>query len=619
MSTTLDELLQSLESDASGVEKQASDSTTNSNTLPGEHNEMSKEAAYEYGRALARELVKRANQITENDRAIQDVQASQVRPVPEGTVNDVLRGIMARDQERGHEDMDPDLEALLGHIAEGNADGHLSDEIRMALMGGAYPEQRGTGKLIATESAADEVEKAAAVNALVDAGISFDDASEIVKAASMKDSLKDKLRGAKESLGRVAKSRKGKIGAGVAGAGALAGAAALAAHMYAQGKTDREDESEGEKAAAVSALVAAGLPFEDASELVKAAAEEAHYRPLVKKIVDEKGHPWGKPGLTEKLRRAAEDFGRVAKSKKGKIGAGVAGAGALTGAAALAAHMYAQGKTDREDESEGEKAAAVSALVAAGLPFEDASDLVKAAAEEAHYRPLVKKIVDEKGHPWGKPDSDLMEKLRRAKEGLGRVAKSKKGKIGAGVAGAGALAGLAAHMYAQGKTDREDESEGEKAAAVSALVAAGLPFEDASDLVKAAAEEEEQKRRIGAVERYARALGRLALEGTAGGLAGLPLLPVSPVAATAVSSAGQLAGMVHGATKSWENTKRKNDLYDKQHLESEGEKAAAVNALVAAGLPFEDASDLVKAAAYELDKEASNDDLIAEILANLQG
>jgi hypothetical protein len=85
MSTTLDELLQSLESDASGVEKQASDSTTNSNTLPGEQNEMSKEAAYEYGRALARELVKRANQITENDRAIQDVQASQVLPVPEAT------------------------------------------------------------------------------------------------------------------------------------------------------------------------------------------------------------------------------------------------------------------------------------------------------------------------------------------------------------------------------------------------------------------------------------------------------------------------------------------------------------------------------------------------------
>jgi hypothetical protein len=236
MSTTLDELLQSLESDASGVEKQASDSTTNSNTLPGEQNEMSKEAAYEYGRALARELVKRANQITENDRAIQDVQASQVLPVPEGTVNDVLRGIMARDQERGSEDMDPDLEALLGQIAMGNADGHLSDEIRMALMGGANPEQRGTGKLIATESAADEVEKAAAVNALVDAGISFDDAAEIVKAASVKDTLKDKLRDAKESLDRLAKSKKGKIGAGVAGAGALAG---LAAHMYAQGKTDR--------------------------------------------------------------------------------------------------------------------------------------------------------------------------------------------------------------------------------------------------------------------------------------------------------------------------------------------------------------------------------------------
>lgn len=476
MSTTLDELLQSLESDASGVEKQASDSTPNTNTTPGEQNEMSKEAAYEYGRALARELVKRANQITENDRAIQDVQASQVLPVPDGTVNDVLRGIMARDQERGFEDLDPDLEALLGRIAEGNADGHLSDEIRMALMGGASPEQRGTGKLIATESAADEVEKAAAVNALVDAGISFDDAAELVKAAGVKNEISR----ATESLGRVAKSKKGKIGAGLAALGALgAGGYALKRHL---------DEDEGE---------------------------------------------------------------------------------------------------------ESEKAAAVSALVAAGLPFEDASELVKAAG--------------------------VKDELRRAKEGLGRVAKSKKGKIGAGVVGAGALAGLASHMYAQGKTDREDESEGEKAAAVSALVAAGLPFEDASELVKAAAEEEERKRRIGTAGKYGRALGRLILEGNVGALAGLPLLPVSPVAAGVVGTAGQLAGMVHGAAKSLENTKRKNDLYDKQHPESEGEKAAAVNALVNAGLPFEDAASLVKAAAYELDKEASNDDLIAEILANLQG
>jgi len=59
----------------------------------------------------------------------------------------------------------------------------------------------------------------------------------------------------------------------------------------------------------------------------------------------------------------------------------------------------------------------------------------------------------------------------------------------------------------------------------------------------------------------------------------------------------------------------------KRHLDEdeEAEKAAAVDALVNAGLPFEDAAALVKAAAYELDKEASNDDLIAEILANLQG
>jgi len=454
MSTTLDELLQSLESDASGVEKQASDSTPNTNTTPGEQNEMSKEAAYEYGRALARELVKRANQITENDRAIQDVQASQVLPVPDGTVNDVLRGIMARDQERGFEDLDPDLEALLGRIAEGNADGHLSDEIRMALMGGASPEQRGTGKLIATESAADEVEKAAAVNALVDAGISFD----------------------------------------------------------------------------------------DASELVKAAAEEAHYRPLVKKIVDEKEHPWGKPDLKEKLRRAYEDLGRAAKSKGSKIGAGVAGVGA-----------------------------------------------------------------------------DLQEKLQRASEGLGRVAKSKGGKIGAGVAGAGALTGaaaLAAHMYAQGKTDREDESEGEKAAAVSALVAAGLPFDDAAELVKAAAEDAHYrplatvKKKIedegehawgkpGLTEKMRRlyeSLGRRAPEvGRA--------MAIPAVAGASILGAGA-AGI---AADRFLNKKK------------EGEKAAAVDALVNAGLPFEDAASLVKAAAYELDKEASNDDLIAEILANLQG
>jgi Holliday junction resolvasome RuvABC DNA-binding subunit len=459
MSTTLDELLQSLESDASGVEKQASDSTTNPNTLPGEQNEMSKEAAYEYGRALARELVKRANQITENDRAIQDVQASQVLPVPEGTVNDVLRGIMARDQERGREDMDPDLEALLGQIAMGNADGHLSDEIRMALMGGANPEQRGTGKLIATESAADEVEKAAAVSALVAAGLPFEDASELVKAAAEEEEERKRRIGTAEKYLRAAGRLmlEGTAG-GLAGlpllpvspvaAGAVSSAGQLAGMIHGAAKslenTKRKNDlydkqhpgSEGEKAAAVSALVAAGLPFEDASELVKAASM--------------------KDSLKDKLRSAKEGLGRVAKSKKGKIGAGVVGAGALAG---LAAHMYAQGKTDREDESEGEKAAAVSALVAAGLPFEDASELVKAAG--------------------------VKDKLRSAYEDLIRAAKSKGGKIGAGVA---ALGALGAGGYALKRHLDEDE-EAEKAAAVDALVNAGLPFEDAAALVKAAAYE----------------------------------------------------------------------------------------------------------------------------------
>jgi len=480
MSTTLDELLQSLESDASGVEKQASDSTTNPNTLPGEQNEMSKEAAYEYGRALARELVKRANQITENDRAIQDVQASQVLPVPEGTVNDVLRGIMARDQERGREDMDPDLEALLGQIAMGNADGHLSDEIRMALMGGAYPEQRGTGKLIATESAADEVEKAAAVSALVAAGLPFEDASELVKAAAEEEERKRRIGTAEKYLraaGRLTLegTAGGLVGlpllpvspvaAGVVGsAGQLAGMVHGAAKSLENTKRKNDlydkqhSESEGEKAAAVSALVAAGLPFEDASELVKAASM--------------------KDSLKDKLRSAKEGLGRVAKSKKGKIGAGVVGAGALAG---LAAHMYAQGKTDREDESEGEKAAAVSALVAAGLPFEDASELVKAAGVKDKLRSAYEDLI--------RAAKDTGGKIGAGAEGLGRFATSRKAKIGAGVAGAGALAGLAAHMYAQGKIDREDESEGEKAAAVDALVNAGLPFEDAAALVKAAAYE----------------------------------------------------------------------------------------------------------------------------------
>jgi len=74
---------------------------------------------------------------------------------------------------------------------------------------------------------------------------------------------------------------------------------------------------------------------------------------------------------------------------------------------------------------------------------------------------------------------------------------------------------------------------------------------------------------IGAVGTLARAVGRSAVEGAAGGLAGggLGLLSKSPGTAMAGYAVGGLAGQIHGAIKSLKNTNRKNALYYKQHPE----------------------------------------------------
>jgi len=79
--------------------------------------------------------------------------------------------------------------------------------------------------------------------------------------------------------------------------------------------------------------------------------------------------------------------------------------------------------------------------------------------------------------------------------------------------------------------------------------------------------DEIQNHPIGAVGTAARAVGRSAVEGVAGGLlgGGLGLLTKSPGAAIAGYGVGGLAGQIHGAIKSLKNTNRKNALYYKQH------------------------------------------------------
>lgn len=251
---------------------------------------------------------------------------SKVTPMPgqEGTINNILEALVAKAQ----------------------AEGGGSDDL-----------VNGTGAVegaVALGSAEDQVEKAAAVNALVNEGVDFDTAVTLVKEA--------------EDM------------------------------IY-------QEEMEYEKQAAFEALVNEGMDFDDAVELVKAAEYELYKEAGIKEMFES-----AKKG-TRKAYDYAKDKGKKAvdhvKNHKAAYGAGAAGL-AAAGGGAYAYKRHQEKKAAMEalmqegvdfdtavglvkqaeyevygEANDFEKIAAVNELMESGYDFDTAVELVKEAEESS--------------------------------------------------------------------------------------------------------------------------------------------------------------------------------------------------------------------------------------------
>ena len=443
MTFDIDSILASLQEDG-GMSKQASATET-------PPNELTKEAAREYGRSLAQSLIKQANQINEDQEAIAATQTAQTQPTPDGSIDDVLRALAAQAEQGGGVDEDPTMDSLLARIAA-----NLSPN----------PGEPGQGKLLATEAATTDVEKVAALAELIDGGVDFDTASEIVKEASAGEYVDKGVEKAKKvgqylltkakAGGNLAWKHKGAIG--LTAGGAAAGAGAM--HLY----NKRKDQ---EKQAALAELVDGGVDFDTAAGLVKEAGPRG---PLLsdamRRYLGMAPAPAAAPAASgskvdaalRKLREAgsfvankAKAGGNLAWKHKGAIG--LAAGGAAAGAGAV--HLY----NKRKDQ---EKQAALDSLMEAGVDFDTASELVKEASASEYVDMGVAKA---------KQMGNYL--LDRAKAG-GNLAWKHKGAIGLTAGGAAAGAG-AMHLY----NKRKDQ---EKQAALDSLMEAGVDFDTAAEI-----------------------------------------------------------------------------------------------------------------------------------------
>jgi len=282
----IDTLLASLgiqpEEDA-GMNKQASAATDlqgQAETSLTEDKPSMTKKAYEYGRELASAIIqeagrleKQANLMTDQNARIVAEQMQQVYPVPDGDIDEITKGLIARARGAGAQDMDPDLESWLGQAAEGNSGGHIPDELRLQLLGSDEPDEDGVGKLIGTDQDEREIEKASSLIALIESGVDYDTAAHLIKTAA-------------EQI---------------------------------DGYSDME-----KAAAAIELMDSEGLSFEDAIELVKAAAEKGEKREIMERNMDRAERE--RKSLHGRVSSARESLGerahgiREAVKEKGKAG-----------------------------------------------------------------------------------------------------------------------------------------------------------------------------------------------------------------------------------------------------------------------------------------------------------
>ncbi len=448
MSTTIDEFLRLVEGNedtektaAAAPAPSAKDQLTNLLST-GDTTGMDKEALYNVGVSLGQELLKSANEIINENIRDTGTQSAQVLPTPDGSVDNILRALVARAKDSGAQDQNPDMEALLGQAAEGNADGRVSEALRLALLGGGDETgQPAAGKTLVV---ADEEEKTAALNALVDAGIDYDSAVDLVKSAA---------EAIEEEEGSIVKAAA--LNELVSNGLSFEQAAELVKMA-----TETEDDTEVtgtnvalEKKAALNELISAGYSFEDAADLIKAAVtiDAPHW----KEVAEDRDKEVSKiKGFLTKAKdvsiRNVKAVGKHVAAHKGKYGAG---AGALAAAGGAGAYLHHK------------KAEALNELVGAGYSFEDAANLIKSADAVTDVLGKVKDKAAKAGlaaKSGAKTVSELVKNHPRAAV--------------AGVAGAATLGAGAALMH----------KHREKQAALNALVEGGVSFEDAINLINAA-------------------------------------------------------------------------------------------------------------------------------------
>ncbi len=450
MSTTIDEFLRLVEGNedtektaAAAPAPSAKDQLTNLLST-GDTTGMDKEALYNVGVSLGQELLKSANEIINENIRDTGTQSAQVLPTPDGSVDNILRALVARAKDSGAQDQNPDMEALLGQAAEGNADGRVSEALRLALLGGGDETgQPAAGKTLVV---ADEEEKTAALNALVDAGIDYDSAVDLVKSAA---------EAIEEEEGSIVKAAA--LNELVSNGLSFEQAAELVKSASEGNMETTQPNVSLEKKAALEHLMSEGYSFEDAAALIKAAEVDV---PHWKEVAEDRDKEVSKiKGLLSKAKdvsiRNVKAVGKHVAAHKGKYGVG---AGALAVAGGAAAHLHHK------------KAEALNELVGAGYSFEDAANLVKAAGM----------FSNTPGSMVGKVQKQVLKGGRAVKSvakdvsGIARAFPTETAALalGSAAAGAGAHALLGKHR--------------EKKAALDALIDGGVSFEDAVNLINAA-------------------------------------------------------------------------------------------------------------------------------------
>lgn len=410
----LNEMLEMLEQEVtSGMEKKASEATEESKETPAIAPQFTKSAsarkeAEELGAKVAQTLLKQAEEESKaeekkeeekkdeekseskEDKKDEDKSESESKEVPnflkkeenmdkKASLVDIITGMLEKSAFEGDENtsagipegvvpnkMQVDSAALVAEQAAVNAptpgtdganQGGTVNQILDAIVakaqsdGAVNPDQAAPGSMAGAERSDENVEKTAAVVALVEAGVDFDQAVDLVKQAEVEI---------------------------------------------------KAEEFEVEKQAAFGALIEAGVDFDSAIELVKEACEDLEKQALsMAGMKAGAGKLYGKAkGMAQSAASSAKSYATGVKNSAKDVGTQVGDLGfalknkdmGLAGQAAkrltqnkavrLGAGVTAAGGAAGVYAANREKKAAFDQLIADGIDFETASDLIKQASDE---------------------------------------------------------------------------------------------------------------------------------------------------------------------------------------------------------------------------------------------